>query len=100
MARNVSSSVLKGLLLLQAANGRAESHQMRHLLDEDDNCLLHFNPGTKEDYESVIASWVGTLLVLAEHISLHPQPQQVSEEASQEQLPEPKARPYIQDLAT
>ena len=55
---------------------------------------------TREDYESTVASWIGSLLVLAEHVASHPQPAVANEEASQEQLPEPKARPYEQDLVT
>ncbi len=55
---------------------------------------------TREDYESTVVSWIGSLLVLAEHVASHPQPTLASEDASQEQLPEPKARPYKQDLVT
>lgn len=73
--------------------------QDRHMLEDDADCLAQFNPSTREDYESTIASWIGSLLVLAEHVSSHPQPKPASKDASQEQLPEPKARPYQQDLA-
>ena len=69
-------------------------------MEADADCLSHFNPSTQEEYESTVASWVGTLLVLAEHVSSHPQPKPASKEAKQEQLPEPKARPFEQDLAT
>lgn len=63
-----------------------------------EDCLAQFNPMTREDYESTVASWIGSLLVLAEHLSSTPQALSRSGEAVQEQLPEPKARPFKQDL--
>lgn len=85
---------------MQGNDTLVERQQRRAITEAmQDDCLSEYNPMTREDYESTIASWIGTLLVLADHVASHPQPDQASGEAHQEQQPEPKTRPFEQDLA-
>ena len=61
--------------------------------------MAGFNPLGREEYEETVASWVGSLLVLAHHLTLHPHASAVSQEASQLAQPQPKSPPTKQDLA-
>ena len=58
-----------------------------------------FNPTRREDYEATVSSWVGSLLVLAEHLVTHPHASSASHDAQQQQLPEPQAPPTKQELS-
>jgi len=62
-------------------------------------CMPIFNPTSREGYESTVSSWVGTLLVLADHLALFPHAGRGSHEAHQDQQPKPTTAPWKQELA-
>ena len=51
------------------------------------SCFPMFNPTSKQEYEAVIASWVGSLMVLARHIVSQPISNLASFHAEQLQQP-------------
>lgn len=62
-------------------------------------CLLDYNPMEKEEYEEVVATWLASLLVLAQHLAQHPAATSATAEAEQDQLPLPPTPPSKQELA-
>ena len=57
------------------------------------NCLPLFNPMTVAEYREVVASWIGSILVLARHLQNQPNQNWASFHA--EQLQQPEIRPEI-----
>ena len=53
----------------------------------------------REEYEEVVATWLASLLVLAQHLADHPAATSAATEAEQEQLPLPPTPPSKQELA-
>ena len=62
-------------------------------------CLQASNPLGREEYEEVVARWVGALLVLADHVAARPRGDAASRQAQQIQQPLPPTPPFKQDLA-
>ena len=61
-------------------------------------CLLDYNPMESEEYEEVVATWLASLLVLADHLAANPAASSANAEAEQEQQPFPPTPPSKQDL--
>lgn len=61
-------------------------------------CLLDYNPTENEEYEEVVATWLASLLVLADHLAANPAASSANAEAEQDQLPLPPTPPSKQDL--
>ncbi|KAK9805763.1 hypothetical protein WJX73_006850 [Symbiochloris irregularis] len=63
-------------------------------------CLRDYNPLGLEDYQDVVARWLGALLVLAAHLAASPtEASTAMRDAGQSQLPLPPLKPTKQDLA-
>lgn len=62
-------------------------------------CLTDYNPLEKEDYEEVVATWLASLLLLADHLAKHPTASSAAADAEQGQLPLPPTPPSKQELA-
>lgn len=62
-------------------------------------CLRDYNPLGLEDYQDVVARWLGALLVLAAHVAAHPVASSAAHDAGQSQQPLPPVKPNQQDLA-
>ena len=52
------------------------------------DCFSMFNPTAREDYEAVIASWIGSLMVLARHLQTQPLQSLANFHAEQLQQPD------------
>ena len=61
-------------------------------------CLLDYNPMENEEYEEVVATWLASLLVLADHLAANPSASSANAEAEQDQLPLPPTPPSKQEL--
>ena len=61
-------------------------------------CLREYNPLVLDDYQDVVARWLGSLLVLAAHLAAHPAASSAAHDAGQSQLPLPPVKPSKQDL--
>ena len=61
-------------------------------------CLLDYNPMESEEYEEVVATWLASLLVLADHLAANPAASSAAAEAEQDQLPFPPTPPSKQEL--
>ena len=61
-------------------------------------CLLDYNPMESEEYEEVVATWLASLLLLADHLAANPAASSANAEAEQDQLPLPPTPPSKQDL--
>ena len=61
-------------------------------------CLLDYNPMESEEYEEVVATWLASLLVLADHLAANPAASSASAEAEQDQQPLPPTPPSKQEL--
>jgi hypothetical protein len=62
-------------------------------------CLTDYNPQDREEYEEVVATWLASMLVLADHLAHHPRASTAASQAEQGQLPLPPTPPSKQDLA-
>ena len=62
-------------------------------------CLIDYNPMETEEYEEVVAAWLASLLVLADHLAQHPAATSAAADAEQGQLPLPPTPPSKQELA-
>lgn len=78
---------------VQGAGGREEGVETR-----EQRCLRSYNPLAQEDYQDVVARWLGALLVLAAHLAAHPAASDAAHDAGQSQLPLPPVKPSKQDL--
>ena len=63
------------------------------------DCMQASNPTSREEYEEVVARWVGAILVLADHVAARPRGNAASRQAQQIQQPLPPTPPFKQDLA-
>ncbi len=61
-------------------------------------CLLDYNPMESEEYEEVVATWLASLLVLADHLAANPAASSAAAEAEQDQPPFPPTPPSKQEL--
>eukprot|EP00884_Botryococcus_braunii_P007354 jgi/Botrbrau1/1661/Bobra.116_2s0005.1 len=74
-----------------AAAGNAES--------ELERCVRDYNPIQPEEYQEVVARWLGVFLVLGDHLATHPAASRAQHTAEQEEQPKPPNPPSLMDLA-
>lgn len=102
----------KGLLepyVMMTLQGKGVSGQMAEAASAEGSagsaqakltrCLSDYNPQEREEYEEVVATWLASMLLLADHLAQHPAASSAESQAEQDQLPLPPTPPSKQDLA-